>query len=144
MLEEMKTPPELELESRKRIYDLIKKNEGIYLRQICRMLKKRIGVIQYHLNILEKARLIKSSQDGRMRRFFLPKTNQNDLILLTQKTKKVFNLIKEENKTRTQISDSLGISVQAVNYHLKKLIGVALIIEDPDNQNKTIYYRRKK
>ena len=57
-------------ETRNSIFQLIKDNEGLHFRKICRMLDKKMGVVQYHVSVLEKGNFIRSVRDGRYKCFF--------------------------------------------------------------------------
>jgi len=55
---------------REQIYALITENPGIWLREICRILDKAIGVVQYHLYVLLSSGLVFSVKKGKYRYFF--------------------------------------------------------------------------
>jgi len=119
---------ELEQDSRSRIYKVIKENQGIHLREICRKLDKKMGVIQYHIHVLEKANLIDSLKEGRYRRFFIHNENEVDTktilcFLQRDSSKKILEyLLFSENKTsHGELAEFLGISSQAITWHMKKL-----------------------
>src|SRR6056297_694190 len=56
--------------TRREIYELIRNNEGLHFRSICRNLGRKMGVVQYHVSVLEKHGLIRSVRDGRYKCFF--------------------------------------------------------------------------
>ncbi|WP_319506293.1 hypothetical protein [uncultured Methanolobus sp.] len=49
---------ELELDTRKRIFETIQRSPGIHLRELERILDMAIGNLQYHLHYMEKKNLI--------------------------------------------------------------------------------------
>ena len=53
----------LDQETRNSIFQLIKDNEGLHFRKICRMLDKKMGVVQYHVSVLEKGNFIRSVRE---------------------------------------------------------------------------------
>jgi predicted transcriptional regulator len=67
-------------ETRASIYNIIKENSGIHFRDLCRALNKKMGVVQYHLGLLEKSSYIRSVRDGRYKHFFLQKTEAGEPI----------------------------------------------------------------
>ncbi len=69
----------LELETRKKIYTLIKNRPGIYLRELERETGFTMGQLTYHLSLLVKANLIKEEIAGRFRRFYPLGLNVYDL-----------------------------------------------------------------
>ena len=122
--------------TRQQIYNTIEQNEGIHLREICRLLDKKMGVIQYHIYVLESANLINSLKDGRYKRFFV---NHQDspakqvIISLLQRetTAKILNLIFQNNGdgiSHSAISKELDSSSQAVTWHIQKLMDADVIL----------------
>ncbi len=61
----------LELESRRKIYEAVKKVPGIHFREINRRLGISLGGIEYHLRYLEQHELIVSKQEGRYKRYYV-------------------------------------------------------------------------
>lgn len=119
---------ELEQNSRSKIYNLIKDNQGIHLREICRKLDKKMGVIQYHIHVLEKANLIDSVKEGRYRRFFTHNDNgENTKILLCyiqrDSSRKILEylVLNDEKASHGDLAEYLSISSQAITWHMKKL-----------------------
>jgi len=124
-------------DTRFKIYDLIQKNEGIHLREICRLLNKKMGVIQYHIQVLEKSGLIVSIKDGRYRRFFTNVKELKDysnkiIVSMTRRetTMKLLEQIYKNNGTgiyHKQLAEQIGISSQAITWHIKRLINENII-----------------
>src|SRR4030042_6467598 len=59
-----------ELETRKRVYDLVVQNPGVHLREIERLTNLPLGVVRYHLDRLEREGLIFPKEDRYFKRFF--------------------------------------------------------------------------
>ncbi len=64
---------ELELETRKELYELIRDSPGIHLRELERRLDLVVGSLQYHLHYLEKNNLISRFKDEEYVRYFVSK-----------------------------------------------------------------------
>ncbi len=60
----------LDQPTRLEIYSYIKSNPGTHFRGICNSLGLPVGVVQYHLNVLERAGLVTVHVDGQNKRFF--------------------------------------------------------------------------
>ncbi|NVM01229.1 MAG: winged helix-turn-helix transcriptional regulator [Candidatus Helarchaeota archaeon] len=141
---------ELEQNTRSRIYNLILEDEGIHLREVCRKLNKKMGVIQYHINVLEKAGLINSLKDGRYRRFFVNNNHNIDskrnLIISVLKRKPSFKilqtLIEKEKVYHNDLANLLQISSQAITWHIKRLQAYELIDFEKDGKQKVYYIRQ--
>lgn len=116
----------LELDTRRKIYEIVKKFAGIHFREIERKSGLPTGTVKYHLSYLVKTKLIKEEKDGNNIRYF-PKTfnPKNSILLgfLRQKTiRKILLFILEHNNcNHEQIVKEVGVSASTVSWHLKKL-----------------------
>ncbi|MDD1778895.1 MAG: winged helix-turn-helix transcriptional regulator [Candidatus Helarchaeota archaeon] len=122
--------------TRQQIYNIIEQNEGVHLREICRMLDKKMGVVQYHIYVLESANLINSLKDGRYKRFFvnhLDSPEKKIVISLLQRetTAKVLSLILQNNNNEgiahSAIAKELDASSQAITWHIQKMMDAEVI-----------------
>jgi len=125
-----------------RVLQHIQENPGSYLRQIKRELTMSMGTIQYHLNILEKQGKI-SSEKHNLHRYYFPiglfEQNEKDVLkILNQETaREILLLILEKKKpTQTDIANTIEISSASVNWHIKRLLELGLIIEQKDGKFK--------
>jgi len=122
--------------TRQQIYDVITQNEGIHLREICRALNRKMGVIQYHIYVLESSNLISSMKDGRYKRFFVnhqdsPEEQVVIALLHRETTAKVLNIIHEMNGkgvSHSAIAKELNSSSQAITWHIQKLAEANVIL----------------
>lgn len=60
----------LDLESRRKIYDIVGQYAGYHMREIRRASGMSFGMVSYHLSNLQKHRLIREEQDGNYLRYF--------------------------------------------------------------------------
>lgn len=134
----------LEQPTRNSIYELIKLNPGLHFRSICRVLDKKMGVVQYHLKVLEKSHLIRSVRDGRYK-FFFENTVENlipgestsqqqkfaDLVKAqlrkTTTSKVILHLFQNPRAGHQTLSDIAEVSPQAITYHTKNLAKLGII-----------------
>lgn len=137
---------ELKQETRGKIYGLISNEEGIHLREICRRLDKRMGVIQYHIYVLERAGIIKSQKDGRYRRFFLngheDGTERTAIVSLLKRPttcKIIVYILEKQEISHAELAQLLGISSQAITWHIKKIQRQELIFSEKQGKQK-IYH----
>ncbi|HUS99823.1 MAG TPA: helix-turn-helix domain-containing protein [Candidatus Thermoplasmatota archaeon] len=63
----------LDLETRRKIYDIISKNPGLHLSKIADLLSMRISHVEYHVNFLEKHEIITIEKSTGYKRFYLKK-----------------------------------------------------------------------
>src|SRR5450759_93938 len=68
----------LELETRRRIYEQIKKSPGIHFRELERRLEMVVGNLQYHLQHLEKRNLIRALNNEDYVRYFVKDKSLNE------------------------------------------------------------------
>jgi len=145
--------------TRNQIYNIIKNNDGIHFREICRQLNKKMGVIQYHLSVLEKNNYIKSVKNGRYKCFFSIKNDStiyNPIQYLSFKEKEIRqniitaikcntaqNIIKYlKNNGETShktLSELCSISPQAITFHCQRLEKMN-IIESKKIGRQKIYF----
>ena len=125
-----------------RVLQYIQDNPGCHLRQIKRELTMAMGTIQYHLNLLEKQGKV-SSEKQNLHKYYFPiglfKQNEKDILkILNQETAREILLIILENKnpTQTDITNIIKISSASVNWHMKRLIEMSLILEQRDGKYK--------
>lgn len=124
----------LELESRKKILELIRSKPGTYLREIERELGMGIGMLTYHLKVLTDAGMIRTEREGNHIRYFL----SNDFV---PRDRKALSYLRNRSSRNIlihaldrgavglgQMSELTGLSPSTLNYHLKRLASAGLIV----------------
>ena len=149
----------LEQGTRNAIYELIMNNEGLHFRKICRILDKKMGVVQYHVSVLEKNGLIRSLRDGRYKCFFATKQTQEGDIApddrdpemesmrekiitsLRRKTPQVLisHLIDSKVASHQTLSSIASVSPQAITFHTQRLQGFGILESSKEGRQK--FYR---
>ena len=61
----------LELETRRKIYDLVSRNPGLHLSKIAEMLSMRVSLAEYHLLYLEKNNVIRVAKEAGYTRYYV-------------------------------------------------------------------------
>jgi predicted transcriptional regulator len=113
--------------TRMQIYNFITDNPGINFRGICGALALPIGVVQYHLSVLDKGNLISDCRDGRNKRFFKSRkfsdTEMKIISALRHETvEKILSILHdEESEAHGKLARRLDISSQALTWHMKQL-----------------------
>jgi len=123
----------LDQPTRLEIYSFIQSNPGVHFRGICGSLGLSVGVVQYHLAVLEKAGYITTYSDGQNKRYF----EQN---AYTQAEMKLISLARHETSGKIltilaqngsalhkDIARGLGISSQALSWQINQLEKAGLI-----------------
>ena len=149
----------LSQKTRADIFNLIDQNEGMHFRKICRKLDKKMGVVQYHISVLEKHGYIKSIKDGRYKCFFSEKhtlqeqfqmqqmtEDQQELrqFLITsmkRKTPKIIieALMDDEKVSHQDLAKLCDVSPQAITFHCQRLTELSLI--DSEKIGRQKYYQ---
>lgn len=117
----------LNLDLRKKIYDLVKKFSGCNFHSLKRESNFSSGTLQYHLNYLTRHGLIKIQKDGNKTRYFtkeITTENKRLLMLLRQdniRTILLFILTKKECFQR-DIINFIKLSPSTVSWYLAKLL----------------------
>lgn len=143
-------------ETRNRIFKYIENNQGVHFRKICRDVGKKMGVVQYHLSVLEKNGLVRIVKDGRYKCFFTTRRNsfdyrpeddlnqeqrelrENVIITMKRKTpeKIMKSLLKNEKTTHQTLAKICDVTPQAITFHTKRLEGLGLISSEKIGRQK--------
>ena len=124
-----------------RVLQYIHENPGCYLRKIKRELAMSMGTIQYHLILLEKQGKV-SSERLNLHKYYFPiglfEQNEKDILkILNQETaREILMVILEKNPTQTDIANAVKISSASVNWHIKRLVELGLILEQKEGKFK--------
>ncbi len=134
----------LELENRRKIYELVKEYSGCHFRELERKSNISIGILKYHLNFLSKHELIKQEKYGQKIRYF-PKYFQSEntklLSLLRQdKVRKIILfLLINKNPNHEDIVKFIQAPPSTVSWHIKKLLQENIISQKKEGR-KTRYH----
>lgn len=116
----------LELDARRKIYEVVKRFAGCHFREIERKSNLPTGTVKYHLSYLTRGGLIKEEKEGNNLRYF-PKEfkseNKKLLGLLRQKKGReiILFILTHNNCNHEQIVQAVNVSPSTVSWHLKKL-----------------------
>jgi|MudIll2142460700_1097286.scaffolds.fasta_scaffold543645_1 predicted transcriptional regulator len=118
----------LDLEARRKIYDIISKNPGLHLSKIADLLQMRISHVEYHVHFLEKHEIITADKSTGYLRFYIKGTigvqDKRYLSILRQKTllRIILFLLKNETVQHKDILENAAVSASTLSYHLNKLV----------------------
>jgi len=132
----------LELETRRKIYDLINQNPGIHLSKISQILKMRTSLVEYHLNFLEKHEIISADKETGYKRYYIKgqigSKDKKYLFILRQKTvlEIILVLLKNDISTHKIILENVKVSPSTLSYHLNKLLKKEIVQLNRYGENK--------
>ena len=118
----------LELETRRKIFDILQKNPGLHLSKIAELLQMRVSHVEYHLNFLEKHDIITTEKETGYKRFYIKGTigtqDKKYLSILRQKTLLyiILYLLKNNTVQHKDILENVTVSASTLSYHLNKLV----------------------
>jgi predicted transcriptional regulator len=114
---------------RGQIYGYIMAYPGENYSSIKKALAVENGTLTHHLYILEREGFVTSRVDGRYKRFYPTGAAQEMKKKATMIQKAILKMIRQSpNLTQTEIAEALGTSKQVVNYHIKSLQKVGLLL----------------
>jgi predicted transcriptional regulator len=123
----------LDQPTRLEIYNFIKDNPGVHFRGICVSLDLSVGVVQYHLSVLEHAGLIVSYTDGQNKRYFednaFAKAEMQLISLMKHETTaKILTILGQNGEVfHKEIASCLSVSSQALSWQMNQLKKTGLI-----------------
>ncbi len=139
----------VELGTRRRVYELIRDSPGIHQRELERRLSLMTGNLQYHLHYLEKHNLIFQLKDGEYVRYFLNerKTDEHERNVLCFLRRGgcrhiLMNLLQNPLMNNKELSEAIGLSPSTISWHLNKLLDAGILEKEKQGRmsNFTIKY----
>ncbi|MFP4000735.1 MAG: winged helix-turn-helix transcriptional regulator [Thermoplasmata archaeon] len=124
--------PEIELETRKKIFEVIKEYPGLNMKAIERKTGMDLNLVKYHLKKLEKMEVVNKVEEEGYKRYYPTKypgerldKRDKRLLGLLRKEKPlaiVIYLLNHGGKAKhKEISEELDIAPSTLSYHLDKL-----------------------
>lgn len=128
----MERPVEIELETRRRIYDFVVANPGTHLRAIKEELEMPMGQLEYHLHYLEQRGLLDAKEDRYYKRFFPAEMSATDRRVLSairqEKPRQiVLFVLQEPGADHRTIQRELGIGASSLSFYMKDLMAKEII-----------------
>ena len=132
----------LELETRRKIYDLVSRNPGLHLSKIAELLKMRISLVEYHLLFLEKHQVVRGVKETGYIRYYIEgavgTSDKKILSLLRQEIplRVILFLLKDDNSQHKDILKNVDVSPSTLSYHLKKMMDYGIIYVNTYGENR--------
>lgn len=133
--------PDLELASRREIYQQIADTPGIHFRALLDTLDYAQGTLQYHLRQLADEDLIEVSDDGKYTRYYpateFDETDQAVMNALRREYSRriLAHLLVDGPLSTTELSDRLDKAQSTVSWHLSNLADADLVTNERDGRS---------
>ncbi len=129
--------------TRATIFSFVANNPGVQFRGICSGLGLSVGVVQFHLAILQKAGLVSYIRKGRFKRFFAAgkftrKQMETIAMLRLSTVKNILKaLLEGKHLSHHELSARVSISSQGLTWQMGRLRETGLIQETKNGLNLT-------
>lgn len=121
-------------QNRRKIFETVQSNPGIYFNDLCRMTGINRGTVKYHLVMLELTRNVSILSGAGSDRYFENNGHYSDIerhILrhLRQETsRKIIRIVFEmPGISQTDVAERVGISAPSVSWHMSSLVSEGII-----------------
>ena len=132
------------LTSRRKIYEEIVMNPGLHFRELQKRLEMPTGMLEYHLNVLEKEGVVVAKMDGKYKRYFANTfmTRDERKVMGNLRSKiqrKIVIFLLENGKSRhSDIAEHVNISPSTLSYHISKLVKSGIVAKE--SEGREVYY----
>lgn len=124
----------LALPMRERIVALVRERPGITFGELRRALRVGAGTLTYHARVLEKAGVIFSRPDGQTRRFY--PVGAGPVEATPPLSERALTALRERGPMRaSDLARELGVSRQALHYHLKRMMEEGTLVGRPEGRD---------
>jgi predicted transcriptional regulator len=133
--------PDLELASRRAIYQQIADTPGIHFRALLDELDYAQGTLQYHLHWLADEGLVEVSDDGKYTRYYpaaeLGEADQTVMNALRREYSRriLAHLLADGPLSTTELSDRINKAQSTVSWHLSKLTEADVVTKERDGRS---------
>jgi predicted transcriptional regulator len=137
--------PDLELDSRRAIYQRIADTPGIHFRALLEELDYAQGTLQYQLRWLADEGLIEASDDGKYTRYYpeadFDEADQTVMNALRREYSRriLAHLLADGPLSTNELSDRIGKANSTVSWHLSNLADADLVTKERDGRS--VVYR---
>jgi predicted transcriptional regulator len=138
---------ELDLETRRELYELISKFPGLHFREILRRHDISSGNLNYQLGYMMKHDLIVTIADGNLKRYYIigkvKGKEKRILACLRNEISRglVLYLLLNPNSQFNELAQKFDLAPSKLAYHLKKLVGKDII--EKKKEGRITIYRAK-
>ena len=144
-------------ETRRGVYELVRRQPGMHLRDIARSLDLSITLTDYHLRFLAKHDLVSFQMEGEYKRFYpryhpgdpeakaaLDESDKKVLAFLRQRVPRavILRLLETESGRHRDLSDATDVSPSTLSHHLRRLVQAGILFQAPGRVYQLVNPRR--
>jgi predicted transcriptional regulator len=126
----------LNLENRRKIFEFISKHPGTYLREMERELGLMTGVLSYHLDYMEKRRMLRVEDDGYRKRYFVSDRfrieDRKTITVLRQPAPRsiVIHILTNGPSSFNQLQKLMECAKSTLSYHLGRMVQRGILVKE--------------
>jgi predicted transcriptional regulator len=125
----------LENDRRREIFNFVKANPGLHLRELQRRLVLPLTSLEYHLNYMVRKNVMYKERDGRFTRFYARLLDEKDMevisVLRQRRLREIVLIILGKDGAKFQeLQGILGLPSSTLFYYLKHLMDHEVITRD--------------
>jgi len=122
----------LENERRHEIYNIVRKNPGLHLRELQRITNMPLASLEYHLNYMSRRNVIIEEKTGHYTRYYCsvldPEEKRMLMVLRQKRLREIVMTILVSKKAKYQtIVETLGLPSSTVSFYIKCLMENSII-----------------
>lgn len=125
----------LENEHRRTIYNFVKENPGLHMRELQRRLKIPLSTLEYHLDYLERKEILSLEDDRRYCRYFADKHTYEEKTLFSALRQKrlreiILLVLSEERVCFKELSREMMIADSTLSHYLGFLVEKGILVKE--------------
>lgn len=139
-MDEQEPEPEIELESRRAIYQWVADNPGVHFRALLDELGYAQGTLQYHLRWLAEEGLVDVSDDGKFTRYYpAAEFDETDRLVMNALRREysrriLAHLLADGPLSTSDLAERLEKANSTVSWHLSNLADAGLVSKERDGR----------
>lgn len=125
----------LENDTRRAIYDFVKENPGLHMRELQRKLDIPLSTLEYHLDYLERKEILSEEEDRRYCRYFAEEYSEEERKLLSALRQKrlreiILFILSEELLCFKELSREINIADSTLSQYLMLLCDNEILVKE--------------
>lgn len=125
----------LDNEHRRKIYNFVKENPGLHMRELQRKLDIPLSTLEYHLDYLERKDILSREDDRRYCRYFAEEHTGEEKILLSALRQKkqreiILLVLSEELMCFKELANETMIADSTLSHYLRLLCERGILVKE--------------